>query len=69
LTLLVGQIGICQNKKAIAQDSNNFYLYYVKVGLGSNVGKFYPTVRVYNNQFTYTKEQNSYLGKHSKKVE
>jgi hypothetical protein len=69
LALSVGQMGICQNKKPVAQDGSNFYLDYAIAGLGSNLGDVQPTLRIRNNRFTYTREQNSYKVKPDKKAE
>ena len=69
MTLLLGQSSLAQKQKATRQNTDKFYFYYGLAGLGSNLGSFQPTLRIYGNKFTYTKEQNSYLGKRSKKVE
>ena len=37
--------------------------------MGSNLGHFLPTLRIYNDKFIYAKEQNSYWGKRSKRKE
>ena len=66
MTLYAGHC-VCQGQTN-AQHSDNFYFYYGVAGLGSNMGSFQPTLRIHNKKFTYTKEQNSYWGKRSKKV-
>jgi hypothetical protein len=37
--------------------------------MGSNLGKLMPTLLIRNNEFVYTNEQNSYIGKRSKESE
>lgn len=68
-TLLIGKDVLAQKEKAKAQNSGSFYFYYGIAGLGSNLGSFQPALRIYTNKFTYTKEQNSYWGERSKRVE
>jgi hypothetical protein len=41
-------------------DSPSFYLSYAFAGLGSNFGKFQPTIKIHGTKFLYTYEQNSY---------
>jgi hypothetical protein len=45
------------------------YIFYAYSGLGSNMGKFAPTLRIKGTKFKYTYEQNSYWGKKSKRVD
>lgn len=40
--------------------SDNFYLWYDVAGLGSNLGNFYPVIKIKNGVLLYTEEQNSY---------
>jgi hypothetical protein len=40
----------------------DFYLYYGFAGLGSNIGKMEPTLRINGTEFRYTLEQNSNWG-------
>jgi hypothetical protein len=68
-TLFVGQTAFSQSDKVKKQSSDKFYLYYGIAGMGSNMGRLMPTLRVQNHKFIYTKEQNSYYGKRSKKKE
>lgn len=67
LTIFFGQMLYSQNNKAKDKSSAEFYLYYAISGLGSNLGDFEPTLNINNNKFIYTKEQNSYLFKRSKR--
>jgi hypothetical protein len=64
--MLVGKIAFAQNRQVNGQN-DNFFLQYSIAGLGSNLGRLMPTLRIYNRKFKYTKEQNSYWGKRSKK--
>jgi hypothetical protein len=48
---------------ADTQATPAFYLHYSFAGLGSNMGKLQPVIRVKGNAFVYTYEQNSYYGK------
>ena len=68
-TLFLAQSTFTQNAEEKKPGNDKFYLYYGIAGLGSNFGRFMPTIRIQNHKFTYTKEQNSYWGKRSKKKE
>jgi hypothetical protein len=65
LLLFLGQPLFAQTNKSKA----DFYFRYAVAGLGSNMGSLMPTLRIQNNRYVYTKEQNSYFGKRSKKKE
>src|SRR5437763_12993579 len=68
LSLLMVERTKAQHHRIPSHPGNDFYLYYGISGLGANLGSFEPTLRINKNKFTYTKEQNSYFGKRSKKV-
>jgi hypothetical protein len=59
----------CQTNAANKITRPAFYLYYGFSGLGSNLGSFQPTVRIYDTNFIYTYEQNSYWGEKSNQVD
>ncbi len=64
LVLVISQSAFTQPALVGKQERrDSFYFYYAIVGLGSNLGGFFPTLRINNNQFYYTEEQHSYLGK------
>ncbi|MFT3843965.1 MAG: hypothetical protein QM725_02845 [Lacibacter sp.] len=46
-----------------------FYLYYGLAGLGSNLGRFQPTIKIHETNFIFTYEQNSYWKEKSKEVD
>jgi hypothetical protein len=60
---------MAQGQEAAAKQQAKFYLYYGLSGLGSNIGGLMPTLRVYDNKFAFTREQNSYWGERTKKPE
>jgi len=52
-----------QNKEdVILKKYESFSLYYGFSGLGSNMGKKFPTLRIQGTKFIYTNEQNSSYG-------
>jgi hypothetical protein len=58
----------CQQDISIKNgDSPSFYLSYDLAGLGSNLGKFQPTIKIHGTKFLYTYEQNSYWGEERNK--
>lgn len=63
--VLVGQHVTAQTTNDKVPDYSNFYLFYGIRGLGSNFNRLYPTLRVYENKFTYTKEQSKGSDKQS----
>ncbi|WP_460559943.1 hypothetical protein [Ferruginibacter profundus] len=65
LLLLLWQQTFAQASKT----DSSFYLYYGVAGLGSNLGNFEPTLRIYGHHFIYTKEQNSWWDQRSIKKE
>ncbi|MGG9961191.1 hypothetical protein [Ferruginibacter sp. SUN106] len=69
LLLLLGQQAFAQTSKHKLTADTSFYLYYGVAGLGSNLGSFEPTLRIYDRHFAYTKEQNSYWSERSTKKE
>jgi hypothetical protein len=60
---------MAQSQAAASKKFSKFYLYYSLAGLGSNMGSHMPTLRVYDNKFTFTREQNSYLFDRDEKIE
>lgn len=47
----------------------SFTLYYSYSGLGSNMGSMQPSISIEGTKLIYTKEQNSYYGKKTKKAD
>jgi hypothetical protein len=60
---------MAQGQEATTKKDSKFYLYYGLAGLGSNLGGHMPTLRVYDNKFIFTREQNSYFSKRDEKIE
>lgn len=59
-----------ENKLSIRKTNQpQFYLYYAFAGLGSNMGRFEPTLRAKGTSFIYTYEQNSYYGKKNNRID
>lgn len=58
-----------QKKETPEQPYQNFSLRYSYAGLGSNMGQLAPVFRVSGTHFTYTLEQNSYMGEQTKSPE
>lgn len=69
LTIFYGQFVMAQSRQAEIKTGSKFYLYYGLSGLGSNMGSHMPTLRVYDDKFTFTREQNSYMGKRDNRVD
>ncbi len=58
---LLQNIIACDSSQII--ENTNFYLLYQYSGLGSNIGKFNPVIRIKKKILNYTYEQNSYYRK------
>ncbi len=66
MTLFAGQIAFAQKQKPETQNGGGFYFYYRLAGLGSNFFLLQPALRIYDHNFTFTKEQ--YWVKRNKKA-
>lgn len=63
------QVGSDAKSSNNNSDTSTFGLDYLFAGLGSNMGKFMPTIKIKGSNFLYTYEQNSYYGEKNKRVD
>lgn len=67
IAVIIGQVVHAQHTPLQKRGIDSFYLNYSIAGLGADLGRFEPTLKIHGNKFIYTREQNSYLFKRSKK--